>query len=232
VRDLEERATQLSPESDMSTKVLIPISGAAVGIDYLKDVISNLHLKNKRFKFGVISKTSPYTEGFITNLVGKEYIEVLVSNHDRQTVDNYEQLLKREIFSLEITKPSEQTFKALLTPKQRGGVILLFAPHVGRQEQDNINYLLRQNLIPSVTEQKKLFEMALKNENIDGELLQKAKNWRGVIIPPDAKSAAEFICWCLEKKVLKSMSNYKQSEGHQSANGVEMFWKKVATLVK
>lgn len=230
--ELSSRVSQLEVDKETDIKVLIPISGAAVGIDYLQEIISDLHIKNKRFKFGVVSKTSPYTERFITNLVGKPYVNLMVSTHDRQTVDNYEQLLEKEIFSLEITKPSEQTFKALLSPKQRGGVILLFAPHVGRQEQDNINYLLRLNLIPTVKEQKMLFEKALNNTEVDSELLVKARSWRGVIIPPDAKSAAEFISWCLNKKILQAMSNYRRNVEHQNSNGVEMFWKKVGTLVK
>jgi hypothetical protein len=116
--------------------------------------------------------------------------------------------------ALEIVKPSEQSFKSLLTPSQRGGVILLLTQAIGKQEQDNLNFLSDHHLLP---------ERAIKLTN-----------------NPDQD--VKIINWCLNEGVFEKMAkvaclpagrgeeNFR--EGNELAtNGVQQFWKKVDDLL-
>lgn len=133
-----------------------------------------------------------------------------------------------KVFALEITKPSEQTFKVLLNPKQVGGVIMLFSQPVGRQEYDNLSFMRRFSLIPSEEEQYILDDM-LKNKKYDSVLStfgEKARNWRGVVLPKDGNLAARMILRYKYSGLFKNMCFYskKISSKELSDKGVTNFW--------
>jgi hypothetical protein len=137
---------------------------------------------------------------------------------------------------LEITKPSEQLFKALLTPKKRGGVILLFSEPVGRQERDNLNFLGRYGLIPEDADQAVIFNLYKKEirENINSEFLKRARQWRGILLPKNGDEAARVIFWLKRTGILSSMIDFQGFPLHEElkGEGVEIFWKKLEVLVK
>jgi len=234
----QERLRQLSSESRAEVHVSIPISGAAVGTMYTKNLIDALHSSSPRFFFHIVVKEAAYTKDFIADVAPKPYVRLLVSTHDRGTVNNYEKLFESHILSLEITKPSEQTFKALLRPSQKGGVILLFSNPVGVQEYDNIDFLRRNHLFPTKTQQLYLFEKAEKNQPLlsenEKELLHHARMWRALMLPSDPKIAASFICWCHEQGIFEQMGKFhdptKESE-ELGSNGVAQFWQKVENFL-
>jgi len=115
-------------------------------------------------------------------------------------VDLYEKVYEDNRILLEVTKPSEQSFKALISPTCIGGSILLFSEPVGRQEWDNISFLRRHNLIPDKNVQERLWKLPEKlSEEAKGEL----RGWRGLMLPRGAGESARFIKWCLKAKVLE-----------------------------
>lgn len=127
-----------------------------------------------------------------------EFVYLYIGSSDRKVIENYQYVYDKNTISLEITKPSEQSFKALIEPTKENAPILLFSNPVGRQEVDNLDFLRRHQLIPSLTDEKNLYLQ--KNEI---ELLKKAVKWRGIILPQHSKNAAEFIYWLLKKGFLK-----------------------------
>ncbi len=238
----KHRRNQLNPDSSNSMNVIVPISGAAVGTIFADALIRELYKKNKRFFFHIVSKRGLYTDLFLQKLERKPYIETFSSHSDRQIVELYEQAYERTVLSMEVTKPSEQAFKALFSPDQNGGVILLFSSPVGRQEHDNIEYLKRHQLIPSDYEQQTLHGWAEKKWKLtDAERRQVqglAKNWRGLRLPTDPILAASFIDWCHTQQILSWMGeaepcsrgdSYCQKE--VSSNGVKLFWTEVEKLL-
>jgi len=111
--------------------------------------------------------------------------------------------------------------------------ILLFSRPVGRQEADNIDFLRRHGLIPSLTQEKVLWKMT--NEK---ELLSKASNWRGLCLPYHSIHAADFIYWCLKTGIFKEMLNCRIKPRNEdeykhelNPNGVKTFWQAVAKLL-
>lgn len=236
----ENKIHQLDIEKKCAIHMSLPISGAAVGMDFLTQVVDKLHEKSERFTFHIISKSTPFTQDFIKDMVNCPFVKLEVSFSSREIVDKYEELFNKETVSLEVTKPSEQSFKALFDPMQRGGALLLFTEPIGRQEYDNLDFLRRHHLIPQIAEMKYLCEEAEKDLVIDGggkEILKNAKHWRGLILPTDPLKAAKFIWWALREKVLETMvSSHEKLEEvgvHEVGDdGVHLFWKRVGELVE
>jgi len=156
-------------------------------------------------------------------------------------VDAYDDLFDEYVLSLEVTKPSEQSFKALLGTRSKGGVILLFSEPVGKQEFDNIDFLQRHFLIPSKETNMRLWKMADENVTIDdtteAQLFEKALTWRGVRLPADPHKAANFIWWMtttgLFSQMLSGSVVARSGNGHPDevgADGVAQFWNLVTSV--
>jgi hypothetical protein len=163
------------------------------------------------------------------------YVKLATSTHDRSTVDNYEQVYKQQVVSLEITKPSEQAFKALATPSQRGGAILLFSQPIGRQEYDNLHFLRNHGMMPSKHIHELLWQYAEKQTVIhEYELLEDSHQWRALRLPDTPQKASQFILWCHTQGIFSRMIRYKRkNKGTETdANGVEQFWSTVSMLMQ
>lgn len=234
-----ERTKQLDPELKTAIHLAIPVSGAAVGMTFLTHMVDTLYDKSDRFIFHIISKSTPYTQDFLQSMVNRPFVKFEVSFSSREIVDKYTILYKNHNISLEITKPSEQAFKALFCPKQKGGTILLFSEPIGRQEYDNLDFLRRHRLIPQKTEMEKLWRDSEKDMEIDGGgrwILEEARHWRGLILPEGSEKAANFVWWCLQQGVLKTMvKDYfcpKENVEELGSDGVQKFWERVGEIVE
>lgn len=243
--EFEKRVAQLSPDKEREIQMMIPLSGAAVGTKSIEDLMKNLKKKNPRFFFHVVVKDAAYTKYFLERLERyKSYSHVYSSKNDKAVVNMYEEVYMKEVIALEVTKPSEQAFKALYYPKQRGGSILLFAAPVGRQEFDNLDFLMRHKLVPSNTEHVALWELSRqsafdKSSPLYQAIIEASHNWRGLMLPKDPLEAADFINWCLAHEIFKHMT--KHEKPHQepphyanelSPDGVAQFWQEVSKYAK
>jgi len=223
------RIHQLDPMKLATIHMAIPVSGAAVQLTYFEKLISELDRHTDRFMFHIISQQSPSTTTFLGHMIGKPNVKLHVSSSHREVVELFEALYEHEVISLEVTKPSEQSFKALLKPRERGGSILLFSDPVGRQEWDNIRFLMRHQLLPDKQEQQELWHEAARGKKPSDTLLLRAKTWRALRLPVHSVVSAQFIGWCLEHKIFASMvrfTGYVDSP-ELSSKGVEQFWKRV-----
>lgn len=237
-----DRLTQVKIKEKANIHVAIPISGAAVGMRFFIHMMSQLRQKSHRFIFHVISKVTPYTQPFLNEMMANSFVDLHLSSVDKEVVNLYEKVYQQHIISLEVSKPSEQAFKALLKPTQVGGSILLFAHPVGRQEYDNMDFMRRHHLIPSISEQKHLWEMAEKDLSLQNHkgtgVLKKAATWRGVALPFGSKYAAEFIWWALKEGIFEKMIQCRVQPNTEDKfaqeigpDGVKEFWKKTAEFV-
>jgi hypothetical protein len=234
-RQLANRKHQLESKEKNPIQVSIPISGAAVGTLYFSHLIASLREKSDRFHFHIVSKDAPFTRSFLSSLEGKPWVRLYVGKQDREVVDLYDELLNREVISLEVTKPSEQAFKALTGTRTRGGVILLFSNPVGSQEEDNLDFLERHQLIPSKEDNAQLWEIAASSAGLKTtlgkRLFDESRAWRGVRLPKGSKQSADFIGWMLNSGMFSRMVSNNRSmvlkdEGKsiQGSKGVAEFW--------
>ena len=234
-RQMTDRKNQLEMKGKNSIQVSIPISGAAVGTLYFSHLIASLREKSNRFHFHIISKDAPFTKIFLSTLEEKPWVRLYIGKQDREVVDLYDELLDREVISLEVTKPSEQAFKALIGTHTRGGVILLFSEPVGSQESDNLDFLQRHKLIPSQEDNTRLWEIAESSAGVKTplgkRLFDESRTWRGVRLPKGSKRSADFIWWMLTSGMFSRMvSNNRniilKDEGKvlQGSKGVAEFW--------
>ncbi|MCX7928386.1 MAG: hypothetical protein N2558_01730 [Patescibacteria group bacterium] len=231
---LRLRIEQLSSKSK-PLNIMIPVSGAAVNLDYYKDIISYV-TKKQRGIVTVVSRESGYTKDFLSFCEANYGVNLIADHLDRDVVLSYENAMCSKVFSLEITKPSEQSFKVLLGPNQVGGVIMLFSEPVGRQEYDNLSFMRRHGLIPSQEEQCVLDSLLESKEygkvlNLFGE---KAKSWRGIMLPRKGGLAARFILRYKHSGLFKQMSLYKKNSNlaELSDDGVNNFWKIIEGKLK
>jgi hypothetical protein len=236
--EFDQRQQQLTADNSAAIEVAIPISGAAVGLTYFRVLMDELHQQSARFHFHVIAKTSPYTRPFLQDMLTRPFVTLHTASTDREIVEQYEQVYDSVLVTLEVTKPSEQAFKALVDPHRRGGSALLFSQPVGRQERDNLNFLGRHHLLPTPDEQQRLWESAASGSPID-DRAQGASHWRGVRIPDDPIVAARFINWCLQQGLFTRMLDSTLTpqaddpRAHEIApDGVAQFWQAVSKLLE
>lgn len=238
--ELGERRRQLDPSGKSNIHLALPVSGATVGLDFNTGFIDTLSKKSDRFIYQVVLKTSPDTKSFLNKMTTRQEVKLTVSPSTRDIVERYEELYAREVISLEVTKPSEQAFKTLLSPNQRGGAILLFAKPIGRQEYDNLDFLKRHELLPGLGDQKFLWEKSRREVALSSkeqaELLGKVRHWRGLILPENPIQAADFTWWCLKEGIFTLMTDpvHQESgkwENEVGGDGVKRFWHQVAGLI-
>ena len=240
--EFKEKIRQLDITGKSFIHISIPISGAAVGTDFLTGLIDCLSQKSERFIFHIVSKLTPFTQPFLNKMLERPFVRLYVFPHDREVVNKYEQIYRNNTISLEVTKPSEQAFKALINPRERGGSILLFSKPIGRQEYDNLDFLRRHNLLPNGGEQKylqELFKYNLTIEKIEYKKgLNKVNKWRGVILPDNPERAAKFIWWCLKEKLFEKMGTgdrnllpKEENLNELSSDGVKQFWERVTLYI-
>jgi hypothetical protein len=236
-QEYEQRGQQFLANGNIDIEVAIPISGAAVGLSYFRRLMDELHQKSTRFHFHIIAKSFAYTQPFLEDMQSRPFVTLHTATTDRQIVQKYEQVYQNTLVALEVTKPSEQAFKALVDPHHRGGAILLFSQPVGRQEHDNLDFLGGHQLLPTQDEQQRLWDSATKGSPIDGEARQ-ASHWRSMRLQDDPILAAHYIWWCLEQGIFAQMltCNLTPQPDDLNANeiesdGVFQFWQTVSQLL-
>ena len=243
LNDQLSRFNQLDAKANAPIHLVFPISGAAVGMQFTRKLIDSLYQKSHRFMAHVVSRNAPFTQKFLYDMNNRPYVSVQTSGSDKQVISLYEELYSQHSVAIEITKPSEQAFKALISPDKRGGSILFFSNPVGRQEYDNLNFLRRHKLIPLKTDQKRLWNFAKKDELLNQEVISELKNkagrWRGLLLPNGSHAAANFIWWCIRKGILQSMYTCRNihiaadgPEFELRPDGVELFWQKASELLE
>lgn len=195
LENIEERVKVYS-SNKKQINVAVPISGAAVGLSFITRLISNVVKKSDRFKFWVLVKSSIYTDFFLTNLAKLPNVKLITGRNDNEMISLYELLYQNNLMHLEITKPSEQSFKAILPPSLVGGSILLFTSPVGRQEYENIDFLVRQGLMPRST------------YDISGSPNYTTSNFpRAIRLSKDPQIASNFIIWGHESGLFSKLSS-------------------------
>jgi hypothetical protein len=234
-----EKVQQLNRVSETMVNIALPISGAAVSMDFYKHIINKLSTKSRSYTFHIVSRLAPFTKAFLKEVKSFGNVKTYYSHNDKEVVDLYDQLYKKEVISLEITKPSEQAFKALLSTEDIGGSLLLFSRPIGRQEYDNLEFLRRHRMLFTKDEHQFLWQKAKNSESIsDGsinELFEDKKHIRGIELPMGSNETANFIWWCLREgifeKMLEQGMGALNTEVETQSNGVELFWDRVNDLV-
>ncbi|MBX4206164.1 hypothetical protein KW795_03120 [Candidatus Microgenomates bacterium] len=236
---LQDKQDQLDPQKVNLINVSLPVSGAAAGTTFHEQFIKEIQKISKRYAFWVVSKNVGHTKRFLARLSTLSQVNILASVSERQVIEDYDKLFDKAVFSLEVTKPSEQAFKAFALPTQKAGLVMLFTTPVGEQEKDNLKFLERHMLIPSLETNKLLWDLAENKSKPEENLLQLTSVLRGLRLPPNPKKAADFVCWCLENNILKSMllanTLPKQSDPNPreiTRNGVTQFWSIIAAFMK
>lgn len=233
---VEARAAQMDPELDDPVNVCVPVSGAAVGLPYAEQFVDALHDRLPRTRFHVVSKTTPYTGRFLGDMAMRAYTEIHAAPDDRAVVRAYDEVYTGGVVGLEVTKPSEQAFKALVTPERRGGAILLLTRPVGRQEFDNLDFLHRHHLVPTAAER----DAALGNDDpLPDAIRVEARHWRALALPDDPVAAATVVARAHAKGLLAEMASCRSlADGPDPhfdelrPDGVARFWERVAHLVR
>jgi len=224
---LKDRKAQLDPNSTVPTHIVTPISGAAVQLEYLQSILQNLVTDtSKPFSVTIVCKKAPFTTSFLHISKMLPHVTTLSCTTNEETIRWYDEVFaKTPIPSLEITKPSEQAFKALLSPRQRGGIIFLFTDPVGRQEVDNIKFLTRNHLLPTSTERSHLLSCFSSNTSVPVRLMKKVRKWRGLILPSSPHQAAKFITYCRREQVFSAMLAYEPGKALKNYDqGVPLLW--------
>ena len=219
LEDDELRCKSFSANKQIN--VAIPISGASVGLTFVSKLITSIVNKSNKFVFWVLVKQSVYTNLFLTTISKLPNVKLITGRNDNEMISLYELLYQNNLINIEITKPSEQAFKAILPPNLVGGSILLFTSPVGRQEMENIDFLVRQGLMP--------------RSNYDGVVggdISAEYYPRAVRLSKDPVIAANFINWALETGLFSKMcsSKFKFSDkalslGEVGPDGAKEFWK-------
>ena len=222
--ECEDRQMQLDPLHPALLHICIPVSGAVVGTGFLLELMKLLHQRIPKTFFHVVCRETDGAQPFLQEMQKLPFIKTYTGFRPADVVDVYERLYRSQIISLEITKPSEQAFKTLLSPATKGGVSMLFTEPVGRQEKDNLNYMRREFLLPS--------------EEVQGEILagrgDQSKLWRGYTLSGKVEGSVAFIKTLFEGgEFLRNVTCLIQAKptefSQEDAN--HQFWEKVSGLL-
>jgi hypothetical protein len=198
------RVDQYTPGGQSPINIVIPVSGAAVGMQFFVHLMRHLHAASPRFVFYIVCRKAPFTETFLQLVQHEDYVRVFVSAEYKEVVEAYKQVYLAHVIAAEVTKPSEQAFKALLHAGSVGGSVLLLADPVGRQEYDNIALLDRHKLLSDDCARR-----------------------RGYILPYGSKASADLILDLFTSgKLLRAFSTFTAPTptDELGANGVLAFW--------
>ncbi|EKD62725.1 MAG: hypothetical protein ACD_52C00077G0002 [uncultured bacterium] len=229
--EFSKLSTQFDPSENTFLHIEIPLSGAAVQIDYYKKLIDSV--RNERIRFTVVGQDTIYTKMFFASLHTNPNVQLLVGKDAKQTVNYYESIFYQNSRpAVEITKPSEQSFKSILKPNERGGVILLLTKPIGRQEKDNLSFLVRHDLIPDWKHQRKLFSILSTNHTLTNNELSywtyRASHWRGLRLPKNPSEAAIFIVNLKKTGILLAMLSYVSHKKKElTSDGVYHVWEEI-----
>src|SRR3989344_6644341 len=233
------KLSQFDPNNDQQINIMVPISGASVGLDYFTKMSEILSKQSKKINLHILLKKTPYTQIFINKFKKQESVNLKAYKKDTKIIDVYENQYKKFTFGYEITKPSDQAFKALIGIENVGGPVLLFTSPVGRQEYDNLIFLRKHNLIPSIEDQKLLWNSYDKGLKVGTNLLKKATNWRGISLLKDPENSFNFFLWCLKNNIFRQMGRYKLNlemedsyKKEIGSNGVSKFWEEVEKYIR
>lgn len=238
--EYESRRDQLSKDATTPINFCLPVSGAAVGMEFFHHLIPQLQSRYSGFKFHIICKEAPFTRKFLQDVRAFPNIHIHTSKHSREVVDMYDTVYRKNVIALEITKPSEQAFKALCDFDMVGGSLLLFAHPVGRQERDNLDFLRRHGMIFDVKTTEKLWAMSTEGKTPDGVFKEKLfphdHILRSIELPFGSENAAKFIWWCLKNGIFERMiSGYSAAKAGKNietrSDGVDLFWSSVSSRV-
>jgi hypothetical protein len=227
---------QLNPRNNEMVHIQIPISGAAVQLPFFEALVNAL--RAERYVFTIVAQQGIYTLAFLANISKNPHVQTSIGATARQTVDYYESMFfQLNKPSIEITKPSEQIFKALIAPTCRGGVILLLTPPVGRQEEDNLDFLARHNLMPTKQDyQTLLHHLTGKGVFPIDDLASwqyKASHWRAIPLPPNPIQAALFIKNLKASGLFYAMLSYAaENQEELRQDGVAQFWEIVTSKIQ
>lgn len=228
---------QFNPKSKLAMQIEIPISGAAVQLVYLEKVIQILS-PEPLFQFTVVGLSSIYTKSFFERIVKLPHVQVSIGATNEETVELYESIFYQPMRpAIEITKPSEQTFKAILNPNERGGVILLLTDPVGRQEKDNLEFLVRHKLMPDKEQRQRLEGFLLQDKPLSEEEKSfchyNASHWRAIKLPSNPELTAKFIKRLKEEGIFASMLSYvAEAQPELTSNGVKMIWDEINKTIE
>lgn len=218
IPEFQRRLTQYKPSSSAKIHVAVPISGAAVGLKYLSEFITKIHSLSDRFVFHIVSKKVHFTNNFLKSMDRRSYVNIYASASDREVVNAYELMYKENCISFEVTKPSEQAFKTLISPRQVGGAILLFTRPVGKQEYDNLDFMKRNKLIPENLSEKDVTYSC----------------YRGLQLLDNPTEAAQLIHVLHEEGHFIDMSECpvrlvqtKEEKDELGSNGTLRFWQRI-----
>lgn len=227
-KEFSQRKSEVNPPAKQKTTIIIPIAGAAVQLAYYQELIEAI-VRLMNVQIIVVAREKPVTEKFLNWCKAKPFIEVMSDKDDFKVVELYEKAYTENVITLEVTKPSEQTFKALVSPKRRGGAILLFSEPVGRQEEDNLLFLNRHDLMPNLFWQQVMGSLSHEAyHQTHKSLIEAAKNWRGIVLPYGGVESAVFIHSLYKHGVFSAMMDFiSHRKGHQelSHDGVKEIWK-------
>jgi len=233
-----QRTAALRPDGEAPIRVCVPISGAAGGLLFLGPLMDNLQQKSPRYTFEVISRVAPYTRDFLDRR--REAGNTLhTGTRNHEVIAAYRQLYDEQVVALELTKPSEQAFKTMVGAAARGGAIILFAPPIGRQEKDNLDFLIRHRLLPSHAQTRALHVLWAEEKpfsQASEELRSAARGWRCLELPPLGPVAASFAHWALTSGLLAELDRCEAPRQRDTVHaaeeldpsGVAQFWGEVA----
>jgi hypothetical protein len=113
---------------------------------------------------------------------------------------------------------------------------MLLTNPVGRQEHDNVNFLVRHSLIPDFAEQEILNRYLLEGTATNDEKNQihyRASHWRALKLPDTPESAAKYIKRAKEEGILYSMLAYvPEARADLRNDGVAQIWQAAEQMVE
>ncbi len=220
-----KREHELAPESHDPIDIAIPLGGGSPGMRYLSDLMESVSrdIPVRVWTTYKYRENDTRTDDY-TRAMKRIRAETTLVTDNVGLIDAYADRFRSDRTpSLVVVKPGELSNQMMYEPRDVGGAIFLFAPPVGDQEIQNLKFFQSAEggcVVPSDWDNDALMTLMLRlmtrdTEAIDEttrallhEMKEKARGWRGLMLPDDADRAALCIVGLKRYGLLHAMAQY------------------------
>lgn len=220
----DKRAQALDPTDPfVEPNIALLLGGASVQADYMTTISEGVGYWSQIYS---TFKDRPETQR-LAQSIAKQSGKVDLASDNLDMIHALNQQMATSPPDIIIVKPGEISNNALLPTTAFGGGILLFSPPVGDQEEQNLEFLRLEKLLPSKKDNAQLIHDMLNSPSrqVVNHWLRRAGELRSICLPKNPYEAKTFICRLYTHRVLLAI--FLQNQHLVPPRGAEKLWQQL-----
>lgn len=220
----ENRGQALDPTDPfVRPGIALLLGGASVQADYMATIAQGVGYWTQIYS---TFKDKPETQG-LQQAILKQHGAVDLAKDNLSMILFLNAKMTTTPPDIIVVKPGEMSNHALLPTSAFGGGIILFSPPVGDQEEQNLNFLRLEKLLPSKKDNEQLIHDLLNSPSKQtiNHWLRRARELRTICLPKNPYEARTFIYRLYNHGIL--LASYLQNQHLVPPNGALKYYQQL-----